>query len=76
MGFAEQKVRLFELVAAADEETTGKLIAFAEQLGVKHSRFSAEELTKFHASQQAYFENPQNSFSAEDAHAYVRSLKK
>ena len=76
MGFAEQKIRLFEIVTAADEETTGKLIAFAEQLKGNGSKFTDEELKKFHASQQNYFENPQNSFSLEDAHAYVRSLKK
>jgi hypothetical protein len=76
MGFAEKKIELFQIVANADEETTGKLIEFANQIMHKSEKFSNEELAKFHASQKNYLENTENSFSLEDAHAYVRSLKK
>lgn len=75
MGLAEKKIELLEIVVNADEETTGKLIELANELSKKQYKFTKEELEKFHASRQAYINNPDNSLSLEDAHAYIRSLK-
>jgi hypothetical protein len=75
MSFAEKKVELFQLVAEADEETTGKLIEFAKQLKGDQPRFSKEELEKFHATRQKYLSSPEKTVLLEDAHAYIRSLK-
>lgn len=76
MGFAEKKVELFQIVSEADEETTGKLIEFAKQLRGEQSKFSKDELEKFHASRQQYLENPQTGLTLEEAHAQIRRLKK
>jgi hypothetical protein len=76
MGFAEKKVALLQIVADADEELTGLLIDVAQQHSNNESKFSHEDLKRFHASRTEYLKNPQNSFSLEDAHAYIRSLKK
>jgi hypothetical protein len=48
----------------------------AQQHSNNESKFSHEDLERFHASRTEYLKNPQNSFSLEDAHAYIRSLKK
>ena len=76
MDLAEKKIQLLEIVINADEETTGKLIEFANKLTKNDDKFTKEELEKFHASRQAYLANPENSLSLEDAHTYIRSLKK
>lgn len=76
MDFAEKKVELFQIVAEADEETTGKLIEFAKQLKGKQLKFSKEELEKFHASRQQYLEHPETGLTLEEAHAQIRRLKK
>ena len=75
MGFAEKKVELFQIVANADEELTGKLIAFAKECVGKGERYSAEELAKFHATRQKYATDSGAAISIEDAHAYIRGLK-
>lgn len=75
MGFAEKKVELFQIVVEADEEMTGKLIEFARQLK-GDSNFSKEELEKFHATRQKYLFSENQTISLEDAHTYIRSLKK
>ena len=75
MGLAEKKIEFLEIVVNADEETTGKLIELANELSKKQYKFTKEELEKFHTSRQAYINNPDNSLSLEDAHAYIRSLK-
>jgi len=75
MGFAEKKVELFQIVAEADEETTGELIEFAEQLKGEQSGFSKEELEKFHATRQKCLSSSEKTILLEDAHAYIRSLK-
>ena len=75
MGFAEKKVELFQIVAEADEETTGKLIEFVRQLKGNASRFSKEELERFHATREKYLSSSEKMILPEDAHAYIRSLK-
>jgi hypothetical protein len=76
MGLAEKKIQLLEIVVNADEEMTGKLIEFANELAKEQHKFTKEELEKFHASRQAYIDNPEDSLTLEDAHTYIRSLKK
>jgi hypothetical protein len=76
MGLADRKIELLEIVVNADEEMTGKLIEFANELAKKQHRFTKEELEKFHTSRQAYIDNPEDSLTLEDAHIYIRSLKK
>ncbi len=76
MGFAEQKAKLLQIVADADEDMTGKLFDFANDLKNKSDQFTEAELAKFHASRKAYLANPQGSLSMEEAHTYIRSLKK
>lgn len=75
MGFAEKKVELFQIVADADEETTGKLIAFAKQLNQNAAKFTKEELSIFHTTREKYSESEDQMILLEDAHAYIRSLK-
>lgn len=75
MGFAEKKVELFKLVSEADEEMTGKLIEFAKQLKGGSSRFSKEELEKFHKTREKYLSPSAKTILLEEAHAYIRSLK-
>jgi hypothetical protein len=75
MGFAEKKVELFKLVSEADEEMTGKLIEIAKQLKGESSRFSKEELEKFHKTRQKYSSTSGKTILLEDAHAYIRGLK-
>lgn len=75
MGFAEKKVELFKLVTEADEEMTGKLIEFAKQLKGEQSRFSDDELEKFHKTRQKYSSPSDKTILLEDAHAYIRSIK-
>lgn len=74
MGFAEKKVELLKIVADADEETTGRLIEFANQIR-NSSNYSDEELQKFHATRKKYQNSSEPTISMEDAHAYIRSLK-
>jgi hypothetical protein len=76
MSLAEKKVELFQIVVEADEEMTGKLIAFAKQLRGDKSKFSKEELDKFHATRQKYLSAHNETISLEDAHQYIRSLKR
>jgi hypothetical protein len=75
MGFAEKKIELLKIVADADEELTGKLIEFARELNKSKSRFSDEELAKFHATRDKYMTPAPKTILLEDAHAYIRSLK-
>ena len=75
MGFAEKKVELFKLVSEADEEMTGKLIEFAKQLKGEQSRFSKQELEKFHKTRDKYSSSTDKTILLEDAHAYIRSLR-
>ena len=75
MGFAEKKVELFQIVANADEEMTGKLIEFAYQLKNKSPKFTPEELAKFHATRDKYEDPNSQTILLEDAHTYIRSLK-
>ena len=75
MGFAEKRVDLFQIVAQADEEMNSKLIDFARQLKSEDSKFSKEELEKFHATRQKYLSPDKKTILLEDAHAYIRSLK-
>lgn len=76
MNFAEKKVELFQIVADADEELTGKLIEFARQLAPAKSSYSGEELAKFHATRQKYATDEAKMISLVDAHSHIRSLKK
>lgn len=76
MSLAEQKVELMQLVVSADEEMTGKLIALAKQLTKIEYRFTQEELAKFHATRQKYLGPENGTILLEDAHAYIRNLKK
>lgn len=76
MGFAEKKVELFQIVAEANEELTGKLIEFAKQLKRELPRFSKEKLEKFHATRQKYSSSSDKTILMEDAHACIRSLKR
>jgi len=75
MDFAEKKVELFQIVANADEEMTGKLIEFAKTLEKKDSKFSTDELAKFHATRNKYLRTTGKTILLEDAHTYIRSLK-
>lgn len=75
MGFAEQKVELFRIVSEADEEMTGKLIDFARSLEGK-AQFTDEELKKFHESREQYLQHPETAMLMEDAHEFIRSLKR
>jgi hypothetical protein len=76
MDLAEKKIQLLEIVVNADEEMTGKLIEFANTLTKREEKFAKEELEKFHASRQSYLTNPEHSLTLEEAHTYIRSLKK
>ncbi len=76
MSFAEKKVELFQIVASADEELTGKLIEFAKQCTEVKSSYSQEELAKFHTTRQKYLSAERSTIPIEDAHVYIRSLKK
>lgn len=76
MDLAEKKIQLLEIVVNADEEMTGKLIEFANTLTKGEEKFTKEELEKFHTSRQSYLNNPEHSLTVEEAHTYIRSLKK
>ena len=76
MDLAEKKIQLLEIVVNADEEMTGKLIEFANTLIKGEEKFTKEELEKFHASRHSYLTNPEQSLTLEEAHTYIRSLKK
>ncbi len=73
MGFAEKKVELFQIVADADEEMTGKLIEFARQLQGKSEKFSAEELAEFNRRRDEYLKNPEMGISMEASMAQIRN---
>jgi len=74
MGFAEKKVELFEIVVNADEEMTGQLIEFAKKLNKNKSKFTEDELAKFHATRNKYLTKNNKTILLEEAHAYIRSL--
>ncbi len=77
MGFAEQKIELFKIIADADEIATGKLIEFAQQLNLGQQKFTQDELERFHASREKYRDAANHkTILLEDAHAYIRNLKK
>jgi len=77
MGFAEKKVELLKIVADADEETTGKLIEFANELKKKNKKFSQEELEEFNKRRDEYLKNPENVVPMEESLGRLRhKLKK
>lgn len=76
MSFAEKKLELMQLVLNADEDTTGKLIEFANHLKTFGNKFTDEELKTFHASRQQYMEHPETASTLEEAHAQIRRLRK
>ena len=47
MSISEQKLQLVRFVVDADEETTEKLIAFAQELSTKGYKFSEQEVSFF-----------------------------
>jgi len=77
MGFAEKKVELFQIVANADEEMTGKLIEFAYQLRSKTENFTQEELLEWERRSEEYTKNPAVGIPMKESIARLRSnLKK
>lgn len=75
MGLAEKKQELLRIVENADEELANRLIAAAKDASGSNTKYSPEELQKFHASREQYLQNSETAMSLEDTHAYIRSLK-
>lgn len=75
MNIAEQKMELVRMIVDADEETTEKLLQLLKKEQTIAQKFSDEELEKFHATRQKYFNSSDSTILLEDAHAYIRSLK-
>ncbi len=73
MGLAERKIELLEIVVNADEETTGKLIALAQQLANEKYKFSDEEIAKFEKTRDDFFASGEKGYSVEEAHAMIRN---
>jgi hypothetical protein len=73
MGLAERKIELLEIVVNADEETTGKLIALAQQLANEKYKFSDEEIAKFEKTRDDFFASGEKGYSVEEAHAIIRN---
>lgn len=73
MGFAEKKVELFRIVADADEEMTGKLIEFANQLRSRSAHFTQEERAEFERRSEEFRKNPGAGIPMEESIARLRS---
>jgi len=76
MSSAEKKIELFQIVVNANEEMTGKLIEFAKSLKKNNSKFTKEELERFHSTRSKYLQPDNKTILLEDAHTWIRSLKR
>jgi hypothetical protein len=77
MNFAAQKLKLYKIVTEADEETTAKLIDFAQKLDQAKYLFTNEELAEFNRRRDEYLKNPDSGISWEESLSRVRNkLKK
>lgn len=72
MGFAEKKLELLKIVVDADEETTGKLIEFANQLKSHEGEFSTEEITAFQEKREEYLRKPDAASPWEESMERIR----
>ena len=76
MDFAEQKLKLYQIVTEADEETTAKLIDFAQKLGQGKYEFTENELAEFHRRREDHLKNPENAIPWEESLANIRNMIK
>lgn len=76
MGFAEKKLALLRFIVDADEETTGKLIAFTQELEKAGRKFSGEEVAFLKKRMQDFFESGERGISAEESIKRLREKPK
>lgn len=73
MGFAEKKLELYKIVTEADEETTAKLIDFAQKLNQSKYSFSEAELNEFKERREDFLKNPDSAIPWEEALGKIRN---
>lgn len=77
MSISEQKLQLVRFVVDADEETTEKLIAFAQELSTKGYKFSEQEVSFFEERMNEFFKSGDAGITAEESIERLREkLKK
>jgi hypothetical protein len=67
MSISEQKLELLRFVVDADEETTGKLIAFTQELGLIGHKFSDDEIAFFEKRMNHFFSSGEMGITAEES---------
>jgi hypothetical protein len=75
MSFAEKKLELFRIVADADEELTGKLIAFAISLQKTHQP-SAEEVAFYEKRSEEFMASGEKGLTKEESLALLGNRRR
>ncbi|MGV3530392.1 MAG: hypothetical protein ACO1OO_15930 [Flavisolibacter sp.] len=77
MSISEQKLELLRFVVDADDETTEKLVAFAQGLSTKEYKFSEQEVSFFEERMKEFFKSGESGITAEESIKRLREkLKK
>lgn len=73
MSLAEKKEALLHIVHDADEKLTGLLIALANEYNSTNEIYSTEEIQNFYHVRDQLLNDPESSYSPQQAHELIRN---